>query len=548
VDAARVFFQRYRTTIVLGAVCAAVSAFVWFYERQTLSTGEVVDRRGRLLERFVRARCEKLEVQRRGQMLTIVRQRADDEEGELGIWKLTTPVVAEADDEAVSALLGSLEWMDDRREFRDITASDRARMGLEHPRLRAWVTVANERTPVVFGGEDARSEGVYAQLGDASVAYVVGKDVFEALDHDASHFRNKALFGGETSPRVADRLTLRLGGAPLAGAGEVSPTRDGARWALATPVVGFASRDAVDGVLTAMDDMRAERFVAERARDLARFGLEAPVIEVVAEAPPPFGADGGARPGYRLRIGRACAGHADEVYALAGEVGPVVCVTLRSTEALARSAEDLREKRVLVGEDEVIEKLTLAARATAGTGETRLVLEREGDGWRRTDGGDSGASARRDGGVGTEVDRDAVALWLSALRNLTPTVFEQLTDAQGRDDAALLRAHGLDRPRATLTVDRGVDLGPEVIALGAADATGAWLRRGTEAVALRVEATASELFTAAVLRRRPTPAIEAVDGSVPSPAALLPGQEPALAPAAMDQLGPAPPNEARAPE
>lgn len=521
-DALQVFFKRYRTTIVLGSLCAVLFGFIWLYERQTLSTTDVAERRGKLLERFVRARCEKLEVQRHGVTLTIVRQRADDEEGELGVWKLTTPVTAEADDEAVSSLLGSLEWMDDRRQFRGISASDRARMGLTHPRLRAWITVANERTEVSFGGEDARSEGVYAQLADASVAYVVGKDVFEALDHDASHFRDKALFRGGTSPRIADRLTVRVGGGPVAGAGEVLLTRSGARWSLVAPIVGFASRDGVDAVLSAVDGVRAERFVEERVRDLSRYGLDAPVLEVVAEAPPPVTSDGGPRPGFRLRIGRVCAGHSDEVYALAGDVGPVVCVTEASTQGLARSAEDLREKRVLVGEDEVIETITLTARATAGAGEARLALERDGQGWRRTDGGDSGSAAEsgsagapgeRDGGVGSPADRDAVAQWLSALRSLTPTAFERLSDAAGHDDAALLRAHGLDRPRATLTVGRGEDLGPEVFSLGAADATGAWLRRGDEPIALRVDALAQPLFEASPLRLRPLRAITEDDAA-----------------------------------
>lgn len=518
-DAFKLFFKRYRTTLVLGSICAVVFAFVWFYERQTLSTGDVAERRGRLLERFVRARCEKLEVQRHGETLTIVRQRADDEEGELGYWKLTTPVTAEADDDAVSALLGALEWMDDRREFRGVTAADRTRMGLDHPRLRAWLTVANERTAVIFGGEDARSEGVYAQLGDASVAYVVGKDVFEALDHDASHFRDKALLRGETSPRLADRVTLRVGGGPLAGAGEVRLTRDGARWSLVEPVVGFASRGGVDDVLAAVDDLRAERFVAERAGDLARFGLDAPAIEFVAEAPSPMGSDGGVRPGFRLRIGRACADHADEVYALAGDVGPVVCVTEASTQGLSRGAEELRERRVLIGEDEVIEKLTLTVRASAGVGEARLVVERDSEGWLRTDGGD-GSGARVDGGrpdggraPGVGADGDAIAQWLSALRALVPSAFERISDAAGRDDPALLRARGLDRPRATLTVDRGVDMGPEVLALGAVDATGAWIRRASEPVALRVDASAQELFDASPLRLRPLRAVEEDDAS-----------------------------------
>ncbi len=508
--ALKLVLRRYRTTLLLGALCALAGAFIWFYERQTLSTGELEERRGRLLERFVRARCEKVEIQRGGAAITLVRERADGEEGELGVWRLHAPVSAAADDDAVSALLGALEWMDDRREFRGITAADRARMGLDRPRLRAWLTVANERTPLVFGGEDARSEGVYAQLGDAGVAWVVGKDVFEALDHDAAHFRDKALFVGETSPRVADRLTLRVAG-PAASAGETRLERDGARWSLRAPVLGFASRSALDELLAAVDDLRAERFVDERPTDLARYGLASPVLEVVAEAPPPAGADGGVRSGFRLRIGTACAGHTDEVHALAGDVGPVVCVREAATQALARGAEELRERRVLAGEDEVVESVTLTARGNGSGPEARLSVARTEGGWRRTDGG-GGADA--DAGAGATVDADSVARWLAALRGLAPSAFDTLVDAGGHDDPARLRAHGLDRPRATLVVALGSDLEAETLALGAVDGTGVWLRRGAEPVALRVDASATGWFEVSPLRLRPLRAVAFDDAAV----------------------------------
>jgi hypothetical protein len=497
-DTLRLVLRRYRTTLILGALCAAAGAFIWLYERQTLSSGELEQRRGRLLERFVRARCEKLEIQRGGTTVTLVRERAEGEEGELGVWHLRAPVDAPADEEAVSALLGALEWMDDRREFRGISQADRARMGLDRPRLRAWLTVANERTAIAFGSADARSEGVYAQLGDARVAWVVGKDVFEALDHDAAHFRDKALFAGDTSPRVADRVTVRVA-APAENAGEVRLTREGARWSFVAPAAGHASRSALDELLAAVDDLRAERFVAERASDLSRFGLDVPTIEIAAEAPPAVGVEGASRTNFRLRIGRVCEGHAEEVYALAGELGPIVCVRAATTEGLARGTEQLRERRVLAAEDEEVASIVLTARAD--TSEARLALAFTDGTWRRTDGGDAGG-ARHDAGVAQSVDADAVARWLSGLRGLVPVTFEPLVDASGREDAARLRSLGLDRPRATLVVGRGDELGDETLALGLVDASGAWLRRGAEPVAVRVDAEAAEWFDAAPLRIR----------------------------------------------
>jgi hypothetical protein len=172
---------------------------------------------------------------------------------------------------------------------------------------------------------------------------------------------------------------------------------------------------------------------------------------------------------------------------------------------LARSSEELRERRVLAAADEEAASLTLTARV--GATEARLALAQTDGAWRRTDGGDSGATGG-DGGVAGGVDADAVARWLSGLRGLVPARFEPLVDAGGREDPARLRDFGFDRPRATLVVARGEDLGDETLVLGTVDREGAWLRRGSEPVAIRVDAAAAGWFDASPLRVRALRAVE----------------------------------------
>jgi hypothetical protein len=527
---------RYRVPLVLGVLVAALGAYIALHERHTLTSGELESRRGRLLERFVRARCDRIEIERlaaradgatRGsggagdegaaanvERIVLVREREDSSAGsgfgaefDIGTWRLLSPVSAPADEDAVSALLGALEWLDARRTFEAGTVStdDERRMGLASPRVRVTLTVARERTTLVLGAPDARGEGVYLRVGASGApVHVVGKDFFEAVDHDAAHFRSKRVLDGAQSPRLADRITLRT-----PGRDEVRLRREVNRWHFEAGAVGWASREAVDAITRALDELRAERFVAERIggasdADLRAYGLDAPTVDLELEVPPPVGRDGGPRTGFRLRVGGPCrpsgaattggqAGAADvgagqgpgenaappDVYVLAGEQGPVVCVRAEAVRALSPEPDALRERRLLVAEDNVIEQITFRA------GDRVLVVRREGDGWKRS-------------GVGGEgdADPDAVARLLAALRAVEPVAY-----APAPDEASL-RGRGLQPPRASLVVDRGEDLGPETLVLGDITGDTCFVRRADEPVALRVPANVAELLEPSALRVR----------------------------------------------
>src|SRR5262249_55957412 len=153
-------------------------------------------------------------------------------------------------------------------------------MGLDHPRLRVYLTVAGERQLLAVGAEDPRDEGVFVATSDASKAYVVGKDLFEALDKDGNDFRDKRLFAGRQSVRVADDLVMRG-----SAAGTLPLHRVTTRWSFQDGRAGWASRDAVEELLGGLDELRAARFVADAPHDLAHYRLAEPRLDVALEAP-----------------------------------------------------------------------------------------------------------------------------------------------------------------------------------------------------------------------------------------------------------------------
>ncbi|MFW5921007.1 MAG: DUF4340 domain-containing protein, partial [Polyangiales bacterium] len=226
-----------RTTIALAAVAAALLAFILIWERHTLSTGDTAERKGRLLERFVRDKVVQLEIERGDEHVVLVRER--ESEAELGEWRMQEPARDDADQDVVSSTLSALDWAAPRRTLEGIGEEDRKRFGLDEPRLTASFTVADTTVPITFGDEDPTEGGVYAQLDDPSKAHVVGKDLFEALDHESGHFRSKDLM---RDVDLQDAAELVLRGAQ--GETRRLETRDG-RWWLAAPVEAVADASAV---------------------------------------------------------------------------------------------------------------------------------------------------------------------------------------------------------------------------------------------------------------------------------------------------------------
>ncbi|MFW6067718.1 MAG: DUF4340 domain-containing protein [Myxococcota bacterium] len=458
-----------RTTIVLAVIASGLLAFILLYERHTLSSGELAERGDRLLERFVRDKVDRLEIERGEERIVLIRK--DEDEVDLsGAWRLVEPVEAPADEDAVESLLGSLEWANARRELSGIGAEDRERFGLAGARLRAWYTVADQRVPIVVGEQDPTEGGYYVQLDDREAAYVVGKDFVEALDREAGHFRDKALFP-ELEPGDAEAITLE------GEAGKRSLARREERWWVTAPFEAYADRAAVDGVLDAVLGLRATRFVAEQPEDAEDYGLHAPATRARVEGAAPGEDEDGAGEPWKaaLSVGDPCPEGEGERYARAGD-GPVVCVKEADLEPLGGAAEELRSTRLTtVGE-------AALARAEVVRGGATVVLEAEEDGWTWRSGQAEGAA-----------DPGAVTEWLRTLREARAEAFEPLQQGGARQ--------GLSQPQAkiTLTTDQGREV---VLYLGAGVEDDVWARRGTEPFALRVAGATAAAFDPGPVRFR----------------------------------------------
>ncbi|MEM9071163.1 MAG: DUF4340 domain-containing protein [Myxococcota bacterium] len=445
-----------RTNLVLAAVAASLFAFIVFYEKDTLSSGELEETRNQLLPRFVRARVDQMVIEREGERLEIVREREDPEDL-LGTWRMSAPIDALADDDAVGSALSAVQYASARRTLEDVSEEDASRYGLTEPRLRASFTIANESTEIRFGADDPTASGVYMQVGAA--VHVVGRDVFEALDHPYGHFRSKRVL--EEGVLLADRVELSGEG----GARTLSLEDGGWRVAEAEGST-LAASPRVEEILQTVNDLVAARFVEGELGDA---WLTA-ALHVPSE-------EGDARD-VRLQIGGACPEHQDERLARVDE-GPLTCVLTSRLDALLRPLADLRELRPITRSDLELEELRLE---TAGT--TLTVAQPEGS-WQWT-------LDRRGRTQSGAADDDALADWLQSIRRARADAVVPSAD---------LRAHGLDPAAGTLTI-RTSDEATEVLHIGSVSAEGLYLRRGDEPVVLIVPSDAEALLTPNASRLR----------------------------------------------
>jgi hypothetical protein len=136
---------------------------------------------------------------------------------------------------------------------------------------------------------------------------------------------------------------------------------DDSNWRLVQPFQSSAEGSEATSIVFALAGLRAVDFAAEDRGDLARFELDRPQLTVMLESSPATTQPGATRP-TELRV--AFGGFDDvlkqNVYAMAGDDGPIVKVPARSLESLQKKPLDLRDRRVLEIDPGRVRRVTIA--------------------------------------------------------------------------------------------------------------------------------------------------------------------------------------------
>ncbi len=209
-------------------------------------------------------------------------------------------------------------------------------------------------------------------------------------------------------------------------AGTLRATKVDGEWGIVAPVTIAADGAAIDSMVDRLESGKHERLISEAADDLAPYGLAEPIARVTLEL----------SDGERaiLAVGNDTP-VGSNVYVTVGEGGNVHSAVRGLKDALDKSLFDLRNKSVLVFDEDAVRRIDLSrgtfhAALEAATGDDEELQ------WR--------ATAPFDG----RADGDTIDDLLSTLHTAEATSF--LIDAE--PTPAQLGEYGLVEPTATITL------------------------------------------------------------------------------------------------
>lgn len=332
-----------RTLLILTVVVAALGAFIFFVEKDTLSTDERKEQEKKVVA-LEKDDVTTLEIAWGEKKVRMERHdppapddEDDEEKGDIFAepepeWRLVEPLEARADRTEVESLVSTLTSLEKKRTVEDASRSD---LGFDEPRGTVTLGTEDGETVIEIGPEVPASSDMLVASGDA--VFQVASSVWTDLTKEPGDWRDKELF----TARRADIERVTLG-----SESRVLLAKRGDDFWLESPLTDLADDDLVGGLLADITGLQVESFVDEPETIPAELGLEpaAHVLEIVLA---------GREEAFRLELGNATdaeepgAEDADDdgpktLYAR--HDGQIVEVETRLLDTFARAPDEWRSR------------------------------------------------------------------------------------------------------------------------------------------------------------------------------------------------------------
>jgi len=275
--------MRWKTTVVLLFATIAVGSYVSLYELKQPTPGE----RERLSNRVVQIEPEdvtRLEVRFPSADVALEPQH--------GIWRLTKPVTARADQGLVKSLLIDLNPLQAKRILTGSNDQPLAReqFGLNPPRGTLTVETAPsaesgaksaasgaKTTTLLFGEQTAVGGDRYVALADSPNIFIIGGHAYDVLDRAPDAYRSHELFTFE--PEQAARVTV------ASTDHLVTLAKSANQWYVIEPVQDLAEPRLASTLLSQLRKLQIARFLNDQppAEPLPAWGFQAPHARLSVE-------------------------------------------------------------------------------------------------------------------------------------------------------------------------------------------------------------------------------------------------------------------------
>ena len=400
--------MRFRTTLVLFALTAALVVFIKFYETKRPNTEEA-NRRAQNVINFERDKIDGVVIQNGEERIEL--KRADKK------WRLESPVKDLADGSTVDSLLFDLEdWKKDATISGKEIEADKSRMaeyGVAKAKLRLKLQGANAPPEILFGNNAALEGKTYVRLENSKDVFLAAQSIKNQISKKPEEFRDRKLT--DTVATQVIRLSLKT------AAGEMELQKQGDHWQIVKPLRARADDQKVNDLIAQITTSRIAQFVADDAGDLHPYGLTEPRGTVTI-----FTADD--KQGQILQIGGVPEKEKDQVYVRFAPRKFVYTLPNKIETILSTRPNDLRDRHLVRFDQNQLDRITIDV-----PGKTKTVLARKDQNW-------------------TIVNRNNRPANAAEARRLIDLLAgEQVTNFVA-DVASDLPKYGLDKPQLTVTL------------------------------------------------------------------------------------------------
>lgn len=399
--------MKWKTTLGLLVVTAAVFCYLYFVERNVPDTEEANRRAGKVVN-FDSEKIDGVVIENGDDKIDL--RRRDKK------WRLEAPIKDQADSSQVDDLLSDLEnWQKDATISAKEIEADKNKLvefGVNKSKLRLKLTGAGAPPEILFGKDAALENRMYVRLENSKAVFIAPQSVKKEIDKKAEDFRDRKLTDLIMAQIV--RVVLKT------PAGELELQKQGDHWEIVKPLRAHGDDQKVGDLIAQVTTAQIQKFVADDKGDLHPYGLAEPrgSITLFTE---------NEKQGQTLQIGAEPEKEKDQTYVRFSARSFVYTVPKKIEDLLNTKPNDLRDRHLVRIDTKILDRLTIDP-----AGKQKIVLARKGEEWTMASKNNAAANS-------SEVDR-----LIDTLQNAQVTRFVE-------DVASNLPKYGLDKPQLQLT-------------------------------------------------------------------------------------------------
>ena len=188
-------------------------------------------------------------------------------------WRFVKPVDAAVDSDALEKLLEAATKLRERRRIGDV--KDRAEFGMDKPRMKITFGLKDkDDISVEIGDRTPTREFRYAALAKVPEIFTLQLSDIAEFDKTVFSIRDRSIV--PVMPESAQKVIVE----PQDGSGFTVVRKSKDKWALVKPIEDRADAIDSEGIVSTLRWDKVQRFVEEKPKNLAPYGLDKPGLTV----------------------------------------------------------------------------------------------------------------------------------------------------------------------------------------------------------------------------------------------------------------------------